>query len=76
MPILRRSLPLAAGGPSGVGDILPELWKIVRPYLIIGLFSLLGAILIVAFAGDSLKDWRAAILAGYAWDSTLQKLQR
>jgi hypothetical protein len=47
----------------------------VKPYAALGLASALTAILIVAFLGDSLSDARAAILAGYAWDSTLQKLR-
>jgi hypothetical protein len=36
----------------------------------------LTAFLIVAFLGDTLKDYRAALVAGYAWDSTLQKMRR
>ena len=46
------------------------------PYLVLGVASLLTAVLVVAVAGDKLTDYRAAILAGYAWDSTLQKLRR
>jgi hypothetical protein len=31
--------------------------------------------LLVAFLREQLADWRAALLAGYAADSTLQKLK-
>ncbi len=73
LPILRAMLPkppqnLVAGMPPGGISA-------AKPLLILGLFSLVGAILIVAGAGDTLQDWRAALLAGYAWDSTLQKLK-
>jgi hypothetical protein len=67
LPILRKSLPTPK--PAGVG-----IWSIAKPYLAVGIFSLLTAVLILALVGDTLKDWRGAILAGYAWDSTLQKL--
>jgi len=48
----------------------------IKPYLALGLFSLLTALLVVAFLGDTLgSDWRPAFVAGYAWDSTLQKVK-
>lgn len=69
LPILRKSLP---GG--GLTE-RRELWKFAKPFLIVGGFSLLTALLVVAFSGDSLSEWKAALLAGYAWDSTLQKMK-
>ena len=51
-------------------------WRIVAPYLILGIASLVTALLIVALGGETLRDYRAALLAGYAWDSTLQKFRR
>lgn len=51
-----------------------RFWQVARPYVVTGLFSVLAALLIVAFMEDQLADWRAELLAGYAWDSTLQKL--
>jgi hypothetical protein len=69
LPILRALLPK----PPKTGG--PPLWEVIWPYLALGAFSLVGAILIVAASGETLKDWRAALLAGYAWDSTLQKLK-
>jgi len=55
---------------------LPGYWELLRPYAALGLASALTALLVVAFVGDSLTDARAAILAGYAWDSTLQKMRQ
>ena len=45
-----------------------------KPYIIILIFSLVSAILIVAYIGDTLTDWRAALLAGFSWDSLIQKI--
>lgn len=50
-------------------------WEVVRPYAALGAASALTALLLLAFLGDSLTDPKAAMLAGYAWDSTLQKLR-
>ena len=50
-----------------------EFWKKIRPYVATGIFSLLTALLIVAGMGKQLDSWGAALLAGYTWDSTLQK---
>jgi len=69
LPILRESIP--GGKLRGFA----ELWEIIKPYLVIGLFSLLTALLVVAFTQGTLTDWKAALLAGYAWDSTIQKLK-
>ena len=30
---------------------------------------------VIAFLGDTIVDWKGALLAGYTWDSTLQKLK-
>lgn len=73
LPILRAMLPKPPTGIDGLAVV--SVWQTAKSYLILGVFSLVGAILIVAASGDSLKDWRAALLAGYAWDSTLQKLK-
>jgi hypothetical protein len=68
LPILRRQLP----SPPALLGALPQ----TKTYLIIGLFSLLTAVLIVAFGGVAVSTWQwfTAVLAGYAWDSTLQKI--
>lgn len=76
LPILKAMLPAppvdGAAAPQAL--TMSDLWQRAKPYLVIGAFSLLTGILIVAFTYGTLKDWRAALLAGYAWDSTLQKI--
>jgi len=76
LPILRGLLPRPPGvlDANAAGAFLTALWVHARPYLAVGLFSLVTGVLIVAFTYGTLKDWRAAFLAGYAWDSTLQKI--
>lgn len=68
--------PAMRGTLTGFAPIVEDIWKIILPYLLLGLASALAAVLIIAVLGDTIKDYRAAILAGYAWDSTLQKLRR
>ena len=51
-----------------------KVWLRIRPYLATVLFSLGAALLVVAFVGDTLTSWKAALLAGYTVDSTLQKI--
>src|SRR5437879_7619418 len=76
LPIFRGLLPKPAPPvavmAAAVPGLLSALWIQAKPYVIVGLFSLLTGILIVAFTWGTLKDWRAALLAGYAWDCTLQ----
>ena len=79
LPILRGLLPkppASVGANAAPPSFLLAFWDHAKPFLIVGLFSLLTGILIVAFTYGTLKDWRAALLAGYAWDSTLQKLTK
>ena len=79
LPILwafvSRSLKPTLGPGGGVEIMWGVFWQAIKPYVALGVASLLTAILIVALAGDSLQDYRAALLAGYAWDSTLQKFR-
>jgi hypothetical protein len=74
LPILRGLLPKPA--VQGASDSLSTFWTYAKPYVVVGLFSLLTGFLIVAFTWGTLYDWRAALLAGYAWDSTLQKIAK
>jgi MFS family permease len=60
---------------SEAKGLTESYWTIAKPYLALCLASALTSLLLVAFLGDTLVDPRAAILAGYAWDSTLQKLR-
>ena len=67
LPVLRALLPKA----KSMSDE-PPAWK---RYLAVGVFSLLTSIIVLAFAKDQPKDWQwyDAVLAGFAWDSLLQK---
>jgi hypothetical protein len=47
-----------------------EFWKAVEPYVILAAFSLAVGVLVTA-AGE-FDDWESALLAGFAWDKTLQ----
>jgi len=71
LPILRGYLPKPKPFVQNQDD--PPQWKI---YVATGVFSLLTAVLIMAFARDTVKDWwwQDALLAGFAWDSLLQKV--
>ena len=81
IPILRRYIPSAQilgvsfasenAGAAGEGHV----WQIARPYVMLGLFSLAVSIIIVAAGGDNIDEWGTAVLAGYGFDSTLQKLK-
>jgi hypothetical protein len=77
LPILVRVLPESVGGSLASGKSkMMRIWEVIWPYLATGIFSALTALLVVAFLGDQLKDWRAGLLAGYSWDSTIQKLRK
>jgi hypothetical protein len=73
-----RSLPESTDdGRLASGESwLTRVWRVATPYLVTGLFSALAALLIIAFLGQQLTGWRTALLAGYAWDSTIQKLRK
>lgn len=75
LPVLRQALPKPEGTTAGLSALVPRIWNFTRPYLATGIFSLLVALLLVAFLQEQLTDWRAALLAGYTADSTLQKLK-
>jgi len=70
LPLIRAFLPkppVALRNDTG-------WWEAVRPYVATAIFSLIVAALIVAGMGDRLNSWATALIAGYTWDSTLQKL--
>jgi uncharacterized protein (DUF983 family) len=68
LPVLRRLLPK----PLSLAPDIPA-WK---RYALIGVFSLITAVVAMAFGKGTTINWQwyDALLAGYAWDSTLQKL--
>ncbi len=69
LPVLRALLPRP---PKTLAVV--DRWERIRPYVATGLFSLIVAVLIVAAMGSRLDSWSTALIAGYTWDSTLQKL--
>jgi hypothetical protein len=69
LPLIRALLPKPPEALRG-----RTFWEIARPYVQTGIFSLLVAVLVFAASGDQLSTWQTALLAGYLWDSTLQKL--
>lgn len=75
LPILRALIPKP---PSAAAGVTSAVWAELRPFVVVAAFSLLTAILVVAFAGDAFHSWKwyQALLAGYAWDSTLQKVAK
>lgn len=64
-----------AGGAGQPHSLPVELLQAIKPYAALGAASALTAILLFYFLRDTITDPRAALLAGYAWDSTLQKLK-
>lgn len=74
LPILRQSLPRPSGTTAGVDAFLPRFWRVAKPYFILGLFSLLVAIVLMVWQPEGFNDYRTAFLAGYLFDSTLQKI--
>ena len=63
--------------PARVGAAVDAgpLWAFIAPYVALGAASALTAVLIVAILHTQLTTAESAILAGYAWDSTLQKFR-
>jgi hypothetical protein len=87
-PLLPKPNPI--DGRGGGGDVsgnsrwktfinnasvkMSIIWHISKPFVVLGIFSLVVALVIFAFLGDTLKTWQSAFLVGYMADSTLQKL--
>jgi hypothetical protein len=69
LPLIRALLPKPPVALRG-----NRKWEAFRPYLATGLFSLIVALLVVAVMGNRLDSWSTALIAGYTWDSTLQKV--
>lgn len=75
LPLIRPLLPKPPQpGTLGAAEDATKMWMIVRPYLITAIFSLIVAVILVAFLGDNIQTWQAGFLAGYTADSTLQKI--
>lgn len=79
IPVLARAVRSSfdLGSPAARGRtarILGLMWRVMRPYVALAALSLTVAAVIVAMFGEALGDPGAALIAGYAWDSTLQKI--
>jgi hypothetical protein len=72
-PILRQALPQPKAGVAGVQAVLPRVWSATKPYIATLALALITAPLIMAFLGAKLDSWPAALLAGFAWQATLDK---
>jgi len=64
--------------PATAAVTPPQWLTALKPYALLGLFSAITGLMIIAAVGDTIKDWHwhHALIAGYAWDSTLQKLAK
>jgi len=71
LPLIRKNLPR----PLVQESRWSRLSRVMKPYVALFCFSALAALLVVAFMQDQLTDWKAALLAGYVADSTLQKIE-
>jgi hypothetical protein len=67
MPWRQALLPAVAKG-------VRHIWPILRPYLELSAFSLITAVVILAFLDKPITSWRVGFAAGYLWDSTVQKI--
>lgn len=76
LPILMQSIPQPAGGTASVGGFLSRLGRSAKPYIASVVASLLIALLLMAMTGDTFKDWKTALLLGYAWPSTFEKFKK
>jgi hypothetical protein len=76
LPILQQTLILLKdfSNPFSSASSIQQAPRIIAITVITGIISLLVAILLVAFVGEQISDWKTAILFGYAWDSTLQRI--
>lgn len=72
LPLLRAYLPK----PPALLDQQAQAQTQPSVYLIVGGFSILTGFLVIAVSGNAISGWtfQVALLAGYAWDSTLQKV--
>ena len=72
LPILSALLPKPLGRTLAAG-VMEE----IGPYVVTGIFAAIAALVVIAVAGKAAQGWdgATALVAGYTWDSTLQKLR-
>jgi ABC-type uncharacterized transport system permease subunit len=79
LPVLWKAVRVyfpANANVAGLGPGVESIWTVLKPYLILGLASALTALVLMFALGAEVASAKAAMLAGYAWDSTLQKLTK
>ena len=70
LPILRKYFPQRDAQIIG-----RNFWRVARPYVAVGAFSLLMAVVVVASLEDVLSlDWKVALITGIGWDSIWQRV--
>lgn len=74
LPILRKYMPKNDEGAIDGEKGSEKFMRISRSYIALGGASLLISFIVFALLRDTLTDWAVALLAGYSWDSTLQKV--
>jgi hypothetical protein len=74
-PILRQALPRPPAKAAGVPGLMPRIWNAARPYIATLILALVTAPLIMGFLGDKLDNWASALLAGFAWEATIEKVK-
>jgi hypothetical protein len=80
VPIAWKWLKEAQGG-IGKGPIMDRVIAFATPIVKVAVASaIIGALLLLVFLGAGARveetTWFQAILYGYAWDSTLQKIRQ
>ena len=78
MPIVRQLAVPPPGLPHGFRAVVQHIWPTARPYVFMGIFSFMAAIVILA--GVRVKTLQidskwGAFLLGYFCDATIQKLK-
>lgn len=78
VPVAYKTLKPATGTAEGVGETISWFASVLKPYLkIAGASLVLGflTLLVVKYTGGSFKNWIEAVMTGYLWDSTVQKVR-
>jgi hypothetical protein len=74
IPTLSKLLPLPGRVPL-TAAILTTIWRVAQPFVGTAALSVVVATIVLASARGAGLAWYDAVLLGYAWDSTLQKLR-
>jgi precorrin-4 methylase len=78
IPVLRKSVITVRNQGKTSLRISEEAKKILKSYLMTAIFSIIAAIIAIAYlyANDSpINGWATALIAGFTFDSFLQKLK-